>query len=169
MARMEGWARVFLSTMIATTAVACGGSESPAGPTDDVLALDSYSTATDLDPLGIRIQVRMHVTAGLSGLSAAVAAGVARIEVCQGSVCATSTVSTDASERECSAANGVGANDLRIAGAWLHSGDVGVDFCVREIGDSESFALRVLSGAMVSNVTQTFCSRSNAFGICGSN
>ncbi len=163
-----GWARAM--GVVVTVLVGCGDSEPPTAISDEVLSLRAFQTATDLDSLGIRVQVRMRVTEGLGDLTARIASSAAFGEVCLGTECARAPIGTAAVDKGCPAAGSDASNaELRISGAWLNGDAVGINFCVREIAGSQSFDLRVVSDGMTSNTTRTLCTRLNSLVICGSN
>jgi primosomal replication protein N len=144
-----------------------GGSPTAPGPsgtdpsgTGGSLSVQSLSTATQPEPGGFRVQVRMRVGEGLNGLQQTTQTGTAGGQVCVSGFCAERAMSSGV--RNASCAGQFGETPVNLAGIWLDGDVVSVEFCARSSEGGRTFETTVSDGARRSNVVRTVCTPGGA-------
>ena len=159
-------------SLCASTLVGCSDSDSPTAPRviPTGLTVDSFSTATQIEPGGFRIQVRMRVVEGLASLDRAVQQGSASAQTCMESGCVGGSLTSTFGEASCPAGLRLGSagTELGFGLAWLEGDVVGVDFCVSELAEGMTFETTLSDGLNRSNVVRTSCVEGFAGLTCGS-
>ena len=157
----------FLVGLGVTAALAgCGGDNvSPMAPSA-ALVVESTSTSTQVEANGVRVQLRVRVTDGLTDLSQAVAAGDATTRVCLASACTERTISSTFAEGSCTTL--VGDDQITVEAAWQNGDTVGVDFCQESAVAARTFSTTVSDGVQRSNEVQTACTPAGSVLACAS-
>lgn len=149
---------LFLLTTLTLGGCHGSGSSNPTAPMGPLLVRSS-GTATQIEPNGFRVQVRLDVTSGLGALSQASSSGAAQGQVCLSGSCDDDSLSTVFSEGVCAGLPTIpaGSADLGIAAAWISGDAVGIDFCVENLTAQATFETTVTDGSNRSNVVRTTC------------
>lgn len=151
--------------LLSTLSIGCSSSnDSPTAPVQ-VLEVESFSTAIQIEPGGFRIQVRLRVLQGLGALSAASQQGAARVQSCRDGMCAEESLGAFR-EASCPVMND--QTEIWVGSAWLSGDEIGVDVCVANVAGGVTLETVILDGLSRSNTVQTSCANiGGAFG-CGS-
>ena len=159
---------LFALLVMLTTACNSGSSGSPTFPA--ALTLQSDSTATQIEPAGFRIQLRMTVLEGRDELQQAARSGAARAQTCLDGMCVEGPLTTHFAEASCAGAfqSRGGRAEIGFGTAWVEGGSLGVDFCVSDPGEEITFQTSVSTGGARSNVVTTSCSLNGGGLFCGS-
>ena len=146
---------------------ACTSDETTPTTPSSPLMVQSTSTATQAEPNGLRAQVRLRVTGGLSNVSQAVAEGRATARVCLADVCDDRVISATFTEGSCTTV--VGRGQVAVEAAWQNGDTVGVDFCQDNVVESRTFRTTISDGVQQSNAVETSCAPAGAMLVCVSN
>ena len=158
---------IFWIGLTAIALSACSSDDTAPTAPSSQLMVQSTSTATQAEPNGLRAQVRLRVTGGLSDVSQAVVAGSATAQVCLAGVCDDRVISATFTEGSCTTP--VGRGQVAIEAAWQNGDMVGVDFCQENTVASRTFSTTISDGAQRSNPVETTCAPAGGMLVCASN
>lgn len=142
---------------------------SPTAPGTPLL-IQAFSTATQTEAVGARVQMRSHVMSGLSELTQASQSGSARAQVCLSGSCVDAPLTMGAAEPGCGGVQtvAIGGTRLGMSVSWLGGDVVGVDFCVQDVTAAQAYETRVFNGSVQSNIVRTVCTPAGAILFCAS-